>query len=185
MELDNKQFEFIKPLKWEEVFKIWQSNEINEPHWQEYYKKEGHKSWLDWRKKYIEPIKAINKDWKLVKVINPLKSVPNFHGGPYKGWDKNFYEGRNLPIFAELKEHWASAEFLKNLPSKTTIIAWNTEIGIVIIEGMHRCAAITKAVKEGIDINLDLYIAMADCPLSDIPDFRKKKEFTIEEAKRK
>lgn len=183
MELDNKQFEFIKPLIWEEVFKIWEDSEINQVHWQEHYKKKGFGSWLDWRKKYIEPIKAMNKDWKLVKIINPLKSVPNLHGGPYNGW-KNFYEDKNLPKFIEMKEHPISGDYLKALPAKTTIIAWNTEIGIVIIEGMHRCAAITKAAKEKQDIKLDLNMAIADCLFSDIPDFRKKKEFTNEEAKR-
>jgi len=184
MELDNKQFEFIKPLTWEEVFKIWEDNELNQSHWQEYYEKKGFKSWLDWRKKYLEPIEALSKKWKLFKVINPIKSVPNFHGGPYKGWWKNFYQGQNLPIFADIKEHPIAADYLKNLPAKTTIIAWNTEIGIVIIEGMHRCAAITKAAKEKQDLKLDLNMAIADCLLSDIPDFRKGKEFTIEEAKR-
>jgi len=184
MELDKKQFELIKPLKWSEVFKIWQGNEINQRHWKTYYKEKGFKSWFDWRKKHIKAIEALNKKWKLVKVINPLKSVPKFHGGPYKSWTENFYKGHNLPTFNKIKEHWAAADYLKNLPAKTTIIVWNTEIGIVIIEGMHRCAAITKAAKEKQDIKLDLYMVVADCPLSDIPDFRKTKEFTKEEAKK-
>lgn len=175
MKLDEKQFEFIKGLSWEQVFKIWRENEINEPHWEPYYKKEGFNSWFDWRKKYIEPIKALNKKWMLVKVINPLKSVPNFRGGPYKGWDEKFYEGRDLPRFSDIKEHWAATDFLKNLSQKTTIIAWNTEKGIVIIEGMHRCAAITKAAKENKNIKLDLHLAVADCPFNKIPDFRKEK----------
>ena len=170
---EQKPFKFIKPLAWKEVFEIWQNNEINEPHWQEYYKKQGFNSWLDWRKKYIEPIKVMNKNWKLVKVVNPLKSVPNFHGGPYKGW-KDYYEGKNLPKFSEMKEHPRACDYLKNLPAKTTIIAWNTETGIIIIEGMHRCAGITKAAKEGKDVKFDLYMAVADCPLSQVPDFRDK-----------
>lgn len=176
MKLDEKQFEFIKPLSWKQVFKIWRDNEIDEPHWKEYYKKEGFNSWLAWRKQFIEPIKLLNKKWKLIKVKNPLKSVPNFRGGPYKGWAKKFYQGRSLPKFTDIKEHWAAKDFLKNLPRKSTIIAWNTEKGIVIIEGMHRCAAITKAVKEKKNIKLDLYIALADCPFKNIPDFRKEKK---------
>lgn len=174
MELDPKQFETVKSLTWEEVFEIWKSNEINQIHWQEYYKKEGFASWFDWRKKHIEPVAALNKEWGLVRVVAPLKSVPNFHGGPYGGWDKNFYEGRDLPTFAEMKEHWAAADFLKNLPKKTTIIAWNTEVGIVVIEGMHRCAAITKAAKEGTSLDIELHLAVADCQRSEMPDFREE-----------
>lgn len=177
MELDDKQFKFIKPLTWEEVFKIWKGNEINESHWQEYYKKEGFESWLGWRNKYLKPIGALNRKWKLVKVINPLKSVPDFHGGPYEGWTKNFYKGKNLPKFIEMKEHPRAENYFKNLSSKTTIIAWNTKIGIVIIEGMHRCAAIARAAKRGRkNLKLDLYVALADCPLGRIPDFREKEK---------
>ena len=174
MPLDLNQFEIVKPLTWEEVLEIWQNNEINEVHWQAYWREKGFNSWYEWRKKYIEPIAALNKEWRLVKVAEPLKSVPNFHGGPYTGWDKNFYEGRDLPTFAEMKENPAAAEYLKNLPAKTTMLAWNTEIGVVIIEGMHRCAAITKAAKEGLGLKLELYLAIADCSRSEIPDFREK-----------
>lgn len=175
MKLNNKEFEFIKPLTWKEVFKIWRGNEINQLHWKKYYKEKGFKSWIDWRKKYLKPIESLKKDWKLFKVINPAKSVQNFHGGPYNGWWKNFYKGQNLPTFAKMKEHPMALNYFKNLPPKTTMIAWNTKIGIVIIEGMHRCAAITRAAKKGKKIKLDLYVAVADCPLTKIPDFRDKK----------
>ncbi|MEX1063740.1 MAG: hypothetical protein WD898_02105 [Candidatus Paceibacterota bacterium] len=176
IELDKNQFEFIKPLSWKEAFGIWRENEANEEHWVGYYKKKGFESWEDWRKQYVEPIRALNKEWRLVKVVDPLKSVPNFHGGPFNGWSKNFYEGRDLPTFAEMKENPAAARYLENFPGATTIIAWNTEIGVVIIEGMHRCAAITKAAKEGEDLELILYIAISDCPRSEIPDFREEKK---------
>ncbi|MBU3923017.1 hypothetical protein KJ684_02165 [Patescibacteria group bacterium] len=173
MNLDKKQFEFIKKLSWKDVFNIWYDNEANEPHWKEYYKKEGFNSWYDWRKKYIDPIKNLNKEWKLIKVINPLKSILDFRGGPYKGW-KDFYNNQNLPKFKNIKEHPRAKDYLKGLSKKTTIIAWNTEKGIVIIEGMHRCAGIAKAAKENKQINLDLYIAIANCFIKDIPDFRNE-----------
>ena len=170
----SRKFVFVRNLNWQDVFEIWKNNEINEPHWQEYYTEKGFNSWIEWRNKYLEPIKALNKKWKLVKVVDPLKSVPKFHGGPYNGWWKNYYQGENLPEFGKMAEHPRSEDYLKNLPSKTTIIAWNTEIGIVIIEGMHRCAGITKASKENKNIKLDLYMVVADCPLNQIPDFRDK-----------
>lgn len=173
MELDKEQFEFVKPLSWDEVVEIWRSNEINETHWEKYWKSKGHKSWEEWRKKYIDAYAVLNGDWYLVKVKDPIASVTNFRGGNYKGWKENFYEGREMPTFSEMKGHWAASEFLKNLPPETTIIALNTEIGIVVAEGMHRCAAITKAAKEGKKIDLNLYIAMADIKKEEIPDFTK------------
>lgn len=174
MNLDNRQFEFIKPLTWDEVKEIWRNNEINEKHWKEYYLSKGFKSWWEWRKKYIDVYAALNKEWYLVKVRDPVTSVPNFRGGNYKGWAEGFYEGRQLPTFIEIKDHPAAEEFLYNLPPKTTMIALNTDVGVIIAEGMHRCAAITKAVKEGKQLNVDLYIAMADVNKEEIPDFTKE-----------
>ena len=173
MDLNKEQFEFVRPLRWLDVLDIWRNNEINEGHWTEYYKAKGFKSWGQWRKKYISAYAGLNKDWYLVKVKDPISSVPNFRGGNYKGWKENIYEGRELPRFSEMKEHPAAAAFLKNLPKETTIIALNTELGVVVAEGMHRCAAITKAAKENKKINTELYIAMADVSKKEIPDFTK------------
>lgn len=174
MKLDKTQFEFIKPLTWDEVVQIWRNNEINEEHWKAYYESKSFKSWEDWRKKYLDAYAALNENWYLIKVKNLFVSVPNFHGGNYKGWEDHFYEGKKLPTFAEMREHWAAAEFLKSLPKETTIIALNTDIGIVVAEGMHRCAAITKAAKEGMQLNTDFYMAVADVKKEEIPDFIKE-----------
>jgi len=174
MELDKKQFKFIKPLAWDDVAEIWRSNEVNEGHWKKYYESKGHKTWEKWRKKYLDAYAALSKEWYLVKVKDPVSAVSNFRGGNYKGWKENFYVGRELPTFSEMKEHPAAEEFLKNLPKETTIIALNTETGVVVAEGMHRCAAITKAAKEGKKIKLNLYIAMADVKKEEIPDFTKE-----------
>ena len=174
MYLDKAQFKRIKSLSWDEVYKIWENNESDLEHWKIYYKEKGFASWKDWRKKYIDAYKKLNEKWYLIKVENPIASVPNFHGGNYKGWKENIYEGRELPTFSEMKEHSAAGEFLKNFPKETTIIALNTEIGIIIAEGMHRCAAITKAVKENKKLNVDLYIAMTDVKKKEIPDFTKQ-----------
>ena len=174
MELNTEQFEFIKPLTWNDVAEIWRGNEINEEHWKKYWEEKGHKSWEEWRKKYIDAYAALNKEWYLLRVKDPVMSVPNFRGGNYKGWVKNIYEGKELPRFSEMKEHPAAAEFLQNLPKETTIIALNTNIGVVVAEGMHRCAAITKAAKESKKIDLNLYIAMADIKKEKIPDFTKE-----------
>ena len=153
---------------------IWRRNEINEKHWKKYWELKGFKFWEEWRKKYLNAYAALKGNWYLVKVRNPLKSVPNFRGGNYNGWKENIYEGRKLPKFAEMKEHWAAAEFLKNLPKRTTIVALNTDIGIVIAEGMHRCAAITKAARGGKRFDTELYMAMLDVKKKQIPDFTKE-----------
>ncbi len=85
MELNKEQFEFIRPLTWNEVFEIWRNNEVNEPHWKEYWVSKGFKSWEEWRSKYLDAYAALNKGWYLIRVKELLTSVPNFRGGNYKG----------------------------------------------------------------------------------------------------
>jgi len=174
MELDKKQFEFIKSLTWDEVVGIWRNNEINEEHWKKYWESKSFKSWEEWRKKYLDGYAVLNRDWYLVKVRDPISSVPKFRGGNYKVWKDNFYEDLEMPTFDKMKENPAASEFLNNLPKETTIIALNTDIGIVVAEGMHRCTAITKAAKEGRQLDIDLYIAMTDVSREEIPDFTKE-----------
>jgi len=174
MELDKEQFEFIKSLIWDEVTEIWRNNEIDEPHWKKYWESKNFKSWEDWRKKYLDAYTSLNKKWYLVRVKDPMVSVPNFHGGNYKGWKDSFYEDLEMPTFDEMKENSAAGEFLNNLPKETTIIALNTDMGIVVAEGMHRCAAITKAAREGRQLDIELYVAMADASKKEIPDFTKE-----------
>ena len=114
MELDKKQFEFIKSLTWDEVVEIWRNNEENEGHWESYYKSKGYKSWEDWRKKYLDAYTSLNKKWYLVKVKDPMTSVPKFRGGNHKGWKDSFYECLEMPTFSEMKENPVASEFLKN-----------------------------------------------------------------------
>ena len=77
-------------MTWQEVVNIWHGNEINEEHWKSYYKSKGHKSWGQWRKKYLDAYASLNKEWYLVRVKDPIVSVPNFRGGNYKGWKDGF-----------------------------------------------------------------------------------------------
>jgi len=100
---------------------------------------------------------------------------PEWFGDEITEINHEIHEDLGIVTFAEMKENPTAAGYLKNLPPETTILAWNTEIGVIVIEGMHRCAAITKASKDGVDLKFELYVAIADCSRSEIPDFREKK----------
>lgn len=76
-------------------------------------------------------------------------SVPNFRGGNYRGREDGFYKGLEMSTFTEMKEYPAVAGFLKNLPRKTMIIALNTDIGIIVAEGMHGLCCYHKSGKGG------------------------------------
>lgn len=177
----NDELQFVKPLTWDEVFDIWRGNEENEEHWKIYYKAKNFNSWGEWRKKYIEPIRAMNKEWGLYRILDPMKTVPAFHSGRYKGW-LPFYGGQKFPTFYEIMrhpdidKHKGIPEFMNNFAKKTTIIAWLAKQGVVIIEGMHRCAAIALAAKQGKKIETEMHVALAECMEKDIPDFTTDNE---------
>ncbi len=166
----------VKPLTFDDVQAIWRENEIDQEHWKKFWRERGFNSWEEWRQPRINAVRATNKEWQLYLVVDPLKAVPEFHGGPYKGWRDQFYEGATMPAFKDIREHWAAAEFLANFPNDTTLIGWLTRCDsppgeVVIVEGMHRCAAVTKASREGRPFGSMVYLAGAEIPFFEIPDF--------------
>lgn len=140
-----------KTITWPQVYRLWQQNEAKNPAWIKHYQKKGFKSWAAWRKIYIEPLKLNKLKWQIGTLVNPLTTVPNFYGGPYKAWDKHFYSKKNKPTlqFKELakltaiKNNKRFKKLINNFPKKTTLIALKINKKIIIIEGMHRCTAIT------------------------------------------
>lgn len=161
--------EFIKKLTWDEVFSIWRDNEAERENWIRIYKQKGFGSWDEWRKTYIKPIPEVkSKKWRLYQVLSPEKVLPEFRGGPFKGWIDRFYKGEELPKFTKIAEHLevqnhkGISRMKDNFPQKTSLIGFKTEKGIVILEGMHRCAAVALAAREGENISGDVFIALTE-----------------------
>ncbi len=167
LDLDPKKFRLLKPLTWEETFDMWRKNEADDPKWVEHYKSRGFESWEEWRKNYTEPFKCAEREWHLYKITNPLDSVPEFHGGPFKSWKEKYYGKDEFPTFAklaqhpEIQRHGYVRQLTRDFPKKTTTIGLVTDHGIVIIEGMHRCCAMALAKQTGIAIKASMLIALA------------------------
>jgi len=98
---DAKKFEYVKPLTWQEVFAIWRENEAGNPNWEAHYKERGFNSWEEWRSAYAEPLKCAGREWELYKILDPMQSMPKFHGGPFRGWKEKYYGEDNFPTFAQ------------------------------------------------------------------------------------
>src|SRR3989344_8521421 len=171
--LNSNQFKFIRTLPLAEVINIWAINENaeNAPHWTKFWKNMGLSSWEEWRKPYIDAISFSKDEWKLYKILDPIMSIPEFRGGPYKGWHEKFYDGKILPKFKDMKVHPVAEQYYTQFPHKTTLIAWETDKGLVIIEGMHRCTGITYAWRNHLPIRSQVYIVTTECNFSDLPDF--------------
>lgn len=170
-----KNLEKIKSVTWDEVFEIWKQNEASELHWIELYKKRGFKSWEEWRINYLKPLGLSKLSWDLYKIKNPLKTIPNFFGGPFKAWKEIFYKKRKTIKFSklaklpEIKIHQGILKIKENFPRKTDLIGIIVNGKIHIIEGMHRSAAVALLKEEKKELESEIYIALAEYPANDLP----------------
>lgn len=165
----------IKPLTWEDVFEIWRQNEEHLPHWKPHYESRGFTNWKDWRMSSAERLNPQALNWALFEITDPSASIPSFRGGPFRGWIRETYHGADKPRFSEImKDEPRRAQiirsgFIEHFPAETIITGLRAEGDIVIIEGMHRCCAVTVAAEQGHPVRSRMFIALADYPTLEIP----------------
>ncbi len=96
-----------------------------------------------------------NFEWELYEVMNPSASVPEFLCWPFKGWKKYFGQSSNFGSFAsQLSDNEKVKEIRENFRDGTTLIGIREDEKIVIVEGCHRCSAISLGAKGRIFIAL-------------------------------
>ncbi len=100
--INPKQFEYIRPTSWQEIFSSWKENEVHQERWIEHYKSRGFDSWEDWRNSGVAPLKPNERKWFLYRIVDPLKIVPDFWGGPFQSWKKEHYGDKETLTFAQL-----------------------------------------------------------------------------------
>lgn len=165
--LNRNEFQYVRQLLWTEVFEIWRKTEARNPNWEAHYKERGFSTWEEWRRTYVEPLKCAEREWHLYKILDPVRSVPKFHGGPIRSWMEKYYGGQKRPRFSEIvqgskiQQHGYVLQLRDNFPKETALTGLVTKERIVIIEGMHRCCAMALAVMEGRNIESEVCIALA------------------------
>lgn len=175
--------EHIRPLSWQETFGFWRDSEGSSLHWLRLARDRGFDSWAEWRLAYAPPFRLPERAWNLYRVADPLREVPRFRGGPFKGWiERTYGDAGAMPQFRVIAERLTDIQrgyvrkLMADFPNETTVIGVRTDDGIVIIEGTHRCCAIAKAASEGAAIETDLHIALGSCLPGGLPivgKFRK------------
>lgn len=166
--MDNLRF--VKKVGWETVLDAWRENESYKNKWEEYYRSRGYNSWDEWRSGYFIGLGLPIKDWAEYELVDPFPIVPKFRGGPFNTWVKYFYLGEKLPRFSKLAEHpgirnhRGIRDILENFPKETTVICLSAPEGLVVIEGMHRCAALAVANAEKRKIETTVRIFAAQIP---------------------
>lgn len=158
----------LQPLTWEQTFKFWRESEGANPEWLAVAHERGYATWEEWRKAYVAPFKLDQRVWGLYRVVDPIRTVPQFRGGPFQGWVDRFYHGcsRPTPTFSQIAEelfaqgNGRALSLKASFPRQTTVIGVMTNHGVVIVEGMHRCSAIANAAADGTPIQTDFSIAL-------------------------
>lgn len=173
--LDKNYFTLLKQINWEEVFDIWRQDEASLPNWIKHYQERGFSSWEEWRKTYTEPFKCAESKWNFYQLNQATKIVPDFYGGPFKSWVKHFYQGKDALTFSELInlldlfQHPGIKRLASNFPKSTVLIGLIVNSKIIIIEGMHRCCAISLKAKKGEELKGDIKIALGKSLLEELP----------------
>lgn len=146
--IEKNKLRFIRTISWEEVFGFWRENEAKQSDWMSYYEGKGFESWDEWRKVYADRFGCDKLSWGLYEVTDAKERILHFYGGPFEGWIKNYYKGRNIRRFStllkfgEIKNNAKIGQIANSFPKKTTMIGLFVDGKIVVIEGMHRCCAL-------------------------------------------
>ena len=163
-----QNLDLIRPLTWKEVFDLWQQGEAHQQAWIEHYKRHGFGSWAEWRSSHIEPLGLANLNWNLHQILNPAATVPQFLGGPFKGWIDKYYPNGQAITFGQLaknlefRNHDRVLAIMNGFPAETTITAVRTAAGIVVVEGMHRCLALSLMAQRNAAPKTTMMLALAD-----------------------
>ena len=56
---------YIHNISWQDILAVWRGYEAYQKEWKKHWKKRGFKSWDEWRKNYIAPIKPATRKWSV------------------------------------------------------------------------------------------------------------------------
>jgi len=169
-----KSLEFVRPIKWDEIFSIWKKGESEQKSWRKHWESRGFESWDEWRKAYAEPLNPEKLKWFLYEIKNSLADVPSFYAVPSKSWIEKAYGGEktlqfknilHLPIIANNEK---ILDIKKSFPEKTMFTGIVHKEKIILYEGMHRAGAVTIWNKKQ-KFSAKVFIALALWDKKEIP----------------
>lgn len=162
-----EDLKFIKNITWNEAFIFWGKEEAELSHWIEHYKKRGFNSWEEWRKSSVKDLNPEQLKWTLFEIEN-TRIISDFYAGPFRSWKKKYYGDKDIIQFKDLAKNEALQndsnidEIIQKFPQESTLIGLKKDEKIVIIEGMHRCCALSVAEQKGLRIEAKLFIIVAE-----------------------
>ena len=148
---------------WPEIYEEWRRVETQNDIWCAHYKNRGHKTWEEFRDPQIQNLSLPNLTWKLYE-LDPSE-IPSLRCGPFEGWQKlakelgddTFKTLSKSPHFAD---HPKVIDLKKHFPSEIQLIALNTNNTPQLIEGHHRCIALTQLLCKNTPPNSKITLAL-------------------------
>lgn len=159
------QLKFTRNIAWKQVWDSWKERE--EEIWRPVFENLG-LTWEEWRKKYIEPFSLNSRNWSEYIVFEPELFIPNMYIGGFKGWKKYLSNTSKSIKFSDLIKNIEVGKnkkvksLLGDFPSITTIIAIKYKNEFVLLEGMHRCSAISIAASRGQSLAKDISLHLIE-----------------------
>lgn len=173
IQLNDPYLKHVMPMSWDDVFDWWRTNEERLPHWIGYWTAKGYDNWEQWRLEKVRHFGLPSLEWHYYQVEMPYISVPAFRGGPFKGWQEHYYKGLHFPKFAEMaqlpkgiSDSGEIGKYLVEFPATTVLTGIVHSGDVIVMEGMHRSAALALVAKKGVTLNIqhDMNICLAQWP---------------------
>lgn len=139
----------IKSLSWKEVFDTWRNLEAWQESWKSHWVERGFDSWDEWRTAYVAPIHPETLVWELYQITDPIKDLPLFYGTPTKAWIEKAYDGETTKRFRDIdtlpiiRDNDKVLSIKQDFPRETMLTGLVHDGRIILVEGMHRGAALT------------------------------------------
>ncbi len=160
-----KSLKYIHDIEWGDIFAVWRAHEAYQKKWQNHWEERGFKSWDEWRKDYIAPLKPEMLKWQVFRIGKIPADIPKIYGVPSRGWIKNIYKGKVTIPLAEVvrlvggEKNEKVKAIKNNFPYQTMLTGIIHQDKIILVEGMHRAVAL--AMMEGDEFIGDVVIALA------------------------
>jgi hypothetical protein len=168
---DPPELTFVETTSWQDVKQSWKDDEDSKSFKRE-YAEHGHESWESWRKVIFDTLHLDELDWVKYEVADPTLTIPKFHGGPFVPWHNLYYGNKYLPTFEEIVANEGTDvpsrdKFASIIESDKPIqlIGLQKDNEIYIVEGMHRSTSIALAASRNQDINVPVYLLLAQTNL--------------------
>ncbi len=102
----------------------------------------------------------------LYEIVSPGATIPSWHGGPFRFWQKYRYDGKRTVSFNELAQTSAIKNYKKirlfhfRTRTASLMIGAQWKDRVYVLDGMHRACAIALAVHKKLPIRGRFMIAI-------------------------